>query len=270
MDIEAVVQKIRQSSKYRDADICEETIRDLLEAELGQHKSTNAAIKAAKKKLHRVVAPYLGDPDYEAALESLQAAFASQAQDAIAATCQELMATHASTGERLRILDQFYARIFQVTGKPESILDIACGLHPLAFPWMELPLSTRYYAYDIHRTRVRFLNQYFDLQGLAPLAKDRDVLVQAPAEAADLALILKEIPRFESRQKRCTVPLLAALQVRYLVLSVATQNLTGRWDLKTRNRELIYSLIEGYPWSVTEIEFDTELVFCIDKTTPHE
>ncbi len=265
MDINAVVDKIRQSSKYRALDICEETIRDLIILELKQHKNKNAAIKAAKKKLHRVVAPYLGDPDYDSAIQTLETAFETQAPGSIQKVCTDLMAEHASTKERLLLLDRFYSQIFQLTGTPKVVLDIACGLNPLSFPWMGLPTSTLYYAYEIHRTRANFLNQYFSLQGLKPLAKAQDVLVQFPEESADIAFILKEVPRFESRQHGCSLPLMDALQVRYLVISMATKNLTGRWDLKQRNRQLLYTLVQDRSWEITEIEFENELVFCIQK-----
>jgi len=265
IDIDTVVEKIGQSSKYRAMDICQETIRDLIVKELKQYKNKNAAIKAAKKKLHRIVAPYLGDPDYATAIVALETAFRERDRTTIEAICRRLMAEHTSTRERLLLLETFYSRIFQLTGTPDTILDIACGLNPLSFPWMGLSTSVRYYAYDLHRTRINFLNQYFTLQGLQPLARAQDILVRAPEESADIALILKEIPRFESRQQGCSLPLLDALKVRYLVISMATKNLTGRWDLKDRNRQLLYTLVDQRPWQIEEIEFENEIVFCIDK-----
>ena len=265
MDIDTVIAKIRQSSKYRSLGICEETIRDLITLELKQYKNKNAAIKAAKKKLHRVVAPYLGDPDYNAAIRMLEEVFKTQDSSSIQTVCADLMAEHASTRERLLLLDRFYTQIFQLTGIPSTILDIACGLNPLSFPWMGLPTSTQYYAYEIHRTRTNFLNQYFILQGLQPLAKVQDVLVHFPEELADIAFILKEVPRFESRQHGCSLPLMDALKVRYLVISMATKNLTGRWDLKQRNRQLLHTLVQDRSWEIAEIEFENELVFCIQK-----
>ncbi|MBN1221408.1 MAG: hypothetical protein JXM69_20965 [Anaerolineae bacterium] len=265
VDLESLVADIAQSKKYRHLGICEDTIRDLLAAELARHSKKSNAVKAARKKLHEVVAPYLGDLDYAKASGDLAAVFQTARSDTIKQTCAQTMQAHTTTRERLPVLAEFYHRIFQITGQPAAVLDIACGLNPLALPWMELPAASRYYAYDIHRQRVDFLNYFFSLQGRPPLAKLQDVLVDHPTEKADVALILKEAHRFERRQPGCTLPLLDALRVRYLVISFPTQSLSGRRSLAQQYRQLFLGLIKDRLWPVTEIEFENELVFCVDK-----
>ena len=48
-DVERFVTEIKRSKKYRNSEICEDTIRDLLRVELGQHSRQRDAIKAARK-----------------------------------------------------------------------------------------------------------------------------------------------------------------------------------------------------------------------------
>jgi 16S rRNA (guanine(1405)-N(7))-methyltransferase len=243
--VNGLVTAVKQSKKYGNTS--EETIRELAEEALRRYKKPKQALKHVRTQLHSIMAPYLGDPDYEAAKEELTAVFATNDPEQIKTTCQELMVAHLSTRERLPLLDTFYQEIFAVTGKPDSLLDIACGLNPLAFPWMDLPTSTCFYAYDIHEPRIDFLNHYFALQGLEPLAKLQDVAIQFPQEEADVALFLKEMPRFARNYGDLGRPLLEALNVRWLVISFPFQ------------------LIDGLPWQATEILFEGELVFCIDK-----
>jgi len=263
VDVDAIVASIQESRKYRTT--CEDTIRHLVLAELAHHKSVKDAVKAARKKLHYVVAPYLGNPDYDAAEIVLQDAFQSGHADLIRETCADIMESHASTRERLSVVEDFYSQVFAITGMPNTLLDLACGLNPLSFPWMGLPISTRYHAFDIHERRVGFLNRYFLLQGLPPLAEVRDVLSRYPVRSADIALILKEVHRFERRQRGCSLPLLEALRVRYLVVSFPTRSLSKRRRLTGQYRRLFHSIIQGKPWNVTEIQFESELVFCVDK-----
>jgi len=78
-----------------------------------------------RKKLHNIVAPYLGDPDYPLAAKTLEDAFQPGDSQAVKAACARLLATHASTLERLKILDEFYPRLFSLTGSPKTILDLA-------------------------------------------------------------------------------------------------------------------------------------------------
>jgi len=263
--VQAVVAAVKQSKKYRDTG--EETIRQLAVEAVQEHKKAKPAEKAVRRRLHSIMAPYLGDPDYTAAGQLLTDVFVAGDEATIRAACRDLMYTHLSTRERLPILDTFYRDIFAVTGPPRRLLDIACGLNPLAFPWMGLPAAgTDFIAYDIHEPRVDFLNHYFILQGLPPLAYVKDVAVGAPAEAGDVALFLKEMPRFERNYPGHGRALLAALDCRWLVVSFPTISTHGGRNLTNRYREFFQQLIDGSGWPVTELLFDTELVFCAEKT----
>jgi len=270
-DLQALIDEIRHSRKYHHLDLPESTLRDLLEKELPRHRTLGEALKVVRKKLHNIVAPYLGDPDYGAARLALEQAFASGGVEAIKSACSGILSAHASTRERLPIAGQFYAQLFALTGQPKSILDLACGLNPFFFPWMGLPLSTRYHAYDIHRPRVELINHYFTLQGLSPLASVQDILVQPPTLEGEVAFLFKEAHRLEQRQRGCNLPLWLSLNVRWLLVSLPPASLSGRHDLADKQRRLVYSLLENAPpdsparsWRVTEIQFENELVFCIE------
>lgn len=264
--VDAVVAAVKQSRKYRDTS--EETIRQLAMEAVVEHKKAKAAEKAVRRRLHSIMAPYLGDPDYAAAGKLLTDVFVGGDPAAIRAACRDLMHTHLSTRERLPILDVFYRDIFAVTGPPARLLDIACGLNPLAFPWMGLPaVGTDFIAYDIHEPRVDFLNHYFILQGLPPLAYVKDVAVQAPTESGDVALFLKEMPRFERNYPGHGRKLLEAIDARWLVVSFPTISTHGGRNLTNRYRDFFHQIIDGAAWAVTELLFDSELVFCADKQT---
>jgi 16S rRNA (guanine(1405)-N(7))-methyltransferase len=266
IDIDATVAKLAGAKKYRDIGVSEDTVRDILLTELARQPNEKAAIQSAKKKLHEVMALYLGDPDYDRARCELEVAFASGDADVIKATCAEIMAIHDSTRERLPWLDSFYARIFAVTGVPHTVLDIACGLNPLAIPWMGLGDDARFYAYDIHQQRVDFLNVYFTLQGMAGGAFNRDILVQHPTESGDVALLLKEIHRMEKRRKGIVLPLLDALHVRWIVLSSPTKSRTGRRTMRDTYRQQVHGMLADRAWAITELEFENELVYCAEKS----
>ncbi len=261
--VTAVVEAIKRSRKYGDTS--EETIRALAVAAVHHHKKPKAAIKAVRKQLHGIMAPYLGDPDYDEALARLTAVFAANDQEQIKATCADILDTHLSTRERQPLLPAFYDEIFAVTGKPKRLLDIACGLNPLAFPWMGLDTDTELYAYDIHEPRIEFLNGYFELQGLRPLAKVQDIAYRFPEEEADVALFLKEMPRFSRHYGELGRPLLEALRVRWLVVSFPAVSARGGRRLDGRYREFMHQLIEGHNWPITEMLFGDELLFCVQK-----
>ena len=270
VDIEALAGEILSARKYRELGLPVETVRDLLAQELPRHHSQKDALDAVRRKLHNVVADYLGDPDYPAATQLLGEAFASSDPAQIQAACRQILSAHASTRERLPLLEDFYVRLWQVTGAPYTVLDLACGLHPFGFPWMGLPASTRYYAYDIHSPRLDLIDHYFNLQGLAPLARCQDVLVSPPQVVADVAFFFKEAHRFEQRQHGCNRGFWQALKVDWLLVSLPTASMTKRHSLEEGHRRLVKNTLAGLDWPVTEVDFEGEMVFCIHKGQGHE
>jgi len=267
LDLEENVNRIVDSRKYRGSGLNRNTIRDVLRQEAAHHQSSKKLLKSVKRKLHNIVAPYLGEPDYGSLTKQL-----AQIDDpypdspTVKALCKRVLAEHASTKERLPYLKDFYSRLFEETGKPETLLDLACGLHPLAFPWMGLPSTLQYHAYDIIQPRIDFINRFFHTLGLQPLAENRDILVNPPKIKADLALIFKEAHRMEKRQPGCNQGLWASLDVETLAVSLPTQNLSGTHSLEDQHRALVYAnLPEKH--SVNELLFEDEIVFLIRKMT---
>ena len=265
-DFEALVAQLLRAKKYRAVGVTEQTVRDILRTELERQPNVKAALHVARRKLHEVVALYLGDPDYDAAEAKLHTACASGNADAIRATCAAIMEQHHSTRERLPLLDAFYPRIWQVTGKPRAVLDLACGLNPLALPWMDLPPEARFYAYELHKRRAQFLARTLEWLGVAGGAWARDILVQPPAERGDVALLLKEIHRMEKRRRGIVLPLLDALDVRWIVLSSPTRSRSGRRAMKEIYRQQVHAILAARPWRVVELDFTGELVYCVEKS----
>jgi 16S rRNA (guanine(1405)-N(7))-methyltransferase len=179
--------------------------------------------------------------------------------------CREILSSHASTKERLPILDEFYQRIFEHTGQPKIIFDLACALNPFALPWMNLPGGVKYYAYDLHQPRLEAINALFRLNHLPELAVHQDILLQPPTIEADVAFFFKEAHRFEIRQKGCNRAFWQQIKARHLLVSLPTASLTGRHSKVDQHRRLVYDTIAGLNWQVYEIEFENEMVFCIEK-----
>lgn len=266
MLIQELTAQVIQGKKYRHLGLNPSTVEDLIRQEAPHHTSAKAILKAVKRKLHNIVAPYLGEPDYAALTDQLgQIEDYSLNSAPLRAFCLEVLSQHASTAERIPLMTNFYAQLFAVAGKPAVILDLACGLHPLSFPWMDLPATTRYHAYDILQPRVDFINTFFGKIGLAPLAENRDILVNPPEHPADLAIFFKEAHRFEKRQPGCNRPFWEALNVAKLAVSLPTQNLSGSLSLLEGHRKLVYANLPK-DWPVDEIQVENEIIFLIDRS----
>ena len=51
---------------------------------------------------------------------------------------QAILQTHASSKERLDFYESLYQKIFKITGQPQSILDLGCGLNPISIIYTKL------------------------------------------------------------------------------------------------------------------------------------
>jgi 16S rRNA (guanine(1405)-N(7))-methyltransferase len=265
VDQARVVCEIMNLPKYRGLGLLDDTVRDVVASEFATYDSSALAEKAARKKIHNIVAVYLGNPDYNSAEDGLRKAFSTNNIEIILNCCRETLRTHVSTSERLPEAEFFFQQIFSITGKPQSILDLACGLNPFFFPWMDLPITTNYYAYDIIKPRVEFINLFFSLQNMHQLAEIRDILVMPANVSADVAFIFKEIHRFEQRKRDCSYALYDSLHVKFLVVSLPAQSIHSHHDFSQSYRTLFYKTLHDRSWPVTELTIGNEMIFIVDK-----
>jgi 16S rRNA (guanine(1405)-N(7))-methyltransferase len=219
MNVEQIAGLLVAAPKYRN--LSPETLARVAAWALVRYRSDKEILKAAKRKLHQVYAAYLS-PKAAARLAQLIAG-----QQEVNVTCREALSYHASTTERLPILEELYGRIFAVTGIPHRVLDLACGLHPFGLPWMGLPENSSYHAMDIDCELMARLGGFFSARG-AFVAECRDVLVRPPEEPADVAFLLKAVPCLEQQEKGASLRLLRALNVRHAVISFPVHSLGGR------------------------------------------
>lgn len=260
-----LIDKILNSRKYREAGLNTDTIRNLVEQEAPNHTSKKALYKSIRQKLHNIVAPYLGEPDYQKHTEQLAEIedIALDSQE-IRTFCLNVLSQHASTKERISHMTQFYSALFRETGKPGTVLDLACGLHPLAFPWMGLPSTTQYHAFDILQPRIDFINVFFDKLDMQPLATNQDILVNPPEIHADLGLFFKEAHRFEKRNPGCNKEFWGSLNVDYLAVSLPAQDLSGSHSLVEYHRNLVHKNLPVHR-EIIEIKMDNEIIFIIEN-----
>jgi len=263
--LQDLVCTILASKKYRQIGLNPQTVTDLIQKEAPSHTSEKLLLKAVKRKLHNIIAPYLGEPNYENLSQELEHINQTSLDSyVLRAFCEKVLTQHASTAERIPILSAFYKQLFEAVGKPSTIIDLACGLNPLAFPWMGLPVTTQYFAYDIVDPRVNFINKFFNKIGLEPLAENRDILINPPPQKADLIFFFKEAHRFEKRQPGSNRVFWESLHAKTLAVSLPTRNLKGNLNLLDGHHQLIYHNLPK-DWEIREIQFENEIVFLLKR-----
>jgi 16S rRNA (guanine(1405)-N(7))-methyltransferase len=260
--LDRLVSAIHASAKYRH--VCEELIRSLGAREMAKRRSFKEAVQATRSALHQVAGAYMDQGiHYPAALGELRTA--SEGENWREAGAR-LMRLHASTRERLRILDEFYATILADLAPIRSVLDIACGLNPLAIPWMPLADEAEYRAYDIYEDLIDFLNEFLVLSGTKGGAHVADVTQACPTQHAEVALLLKSLPCLEQIDPSVGLRLLDTLNADHILVSFPVHSLGGKQKGMAANYDARFQeLVSQRPWTVARFQFATELVFRVSK-----
>jgi 16S rRNA (guanine(1405)-N(7))-methyltransferase len=251
--IDRIAGLLAAAPKYRN--VSPETLARVASWALVRYRSDKEILKAAKRKLHQVYAAYLS-PKAAVRLTQLVADPPEPR-----AACLEAMSLHASTTERLPILEELYSRIFAVTGTPNRLLDLACGLHPFGLPWMGLPEGASYHAMDIDCELMARLREFFADR---IVAECRDVLMRPPQEPADVAFLLKAVPCLEQQERGASLRLLRSLKARHAVVSFPVHSLGGRGKgMEEHYSALAEDLIETLGTDAEALRYPSEIFYVL-------
>ncbi|GJM42732.1 MAG: 16S rRNA methyltransferase [Ardenticatenaceae bacterium] len=265
-DLAKLEAQILASAKYRE--IAPDLVRRIGSQELAKRRSFKEAVKATKNKLHQVGGAYQQTKlNYEKSLALLQETAVTHPN--FRTTCHQLMQAHASTRERLPILDDFYQTILANLSPIRSVLDLACGLNPLAYPWLPLPPDVHFTAVDIYGDMLNFIQHFFEIAGVNGRTQQRDIIGNPPTEPVDLILLLKTLPCLEQVDKDAATNLVDSLNGRYLLISYPAQSLGGRSKGMVENYTRQFEeMANGRNWQLKRFEFATELAFLVQTDTP--
>ncbi|MCA9935958.1 MAG: 16S rRNA methyltransferase [Ardenticatenaceae bacterium] len=260
-ELEKLVTAVLAAPKYRY--ISPALVRRVAVRELAVRRNSKEALKATKNKLHQVGGAYFAAKiDYARALADLQTAVGDDA--AFRAACRRVMGLHTSTRERLPILEEFYATILADLPPVQSVMDVACGLNGLAWPWMPFGPDTQYIGYDIYADMVGFVGEFLALAGVRGETAVRDVISEPPNRPVGLVLLLKLLPVLAQVEETAVPRLLDSLQAKYLLISFPTASLGGRKKGMVANYEAQFQAwADGRNWDVQRFEFATELAFLV-------
>jgi len=255
-----VVERVLRSSRYRDVD--RSLLARMADEELPRSRNVDEAVKRVKRRLHQAVGAFRAA---QTTADIAEAWSGDLADPPLRAACAEAMRSHASTRERLAHLDTFYPRIWQHSGVPRRVLDLGCGLNPLALPWMGIGDAT-YLAIDADRRPLEAVRGFLDLVGQPHRVEARDLVGGPPDDIADVALLLKLVTTLDRQDGEAAARLLRGLRAGHAVVSFPARSLAGRGrGMERTYRERLDRLVDevGRVSEVAEASVPNELVFVL-------
>ena len=185
---------------------------------------------------------------------------------------ENMLRSHASTKERWEIYPELYSRLFAITGKPRSILDLGCGLHPLSIHFMKVK-KLHYHAVDVSEQEVQVLNIFFkamresnsSFQGRAEVLDITETPSLKDFTAHDLCFLLKMTDILDKgRGHKKTEEVITAVRARYVVVSFPTITMSGK-KMNFPRRRWIELMCERLGYTYKVLEFPSELLYVVGK-----
>jgi 16S rRNA (guanine(1405)-N(7))-methyltransferase len=265
LTVEDIIRQASSTDAY--SDIHPDVIRRIAETEARKGYKARELVKSIRSKLHQVGGAYLPDvinpQRFAAELSALPHEFKS---DNLRYFCTKKMEGHASTNERLSFVERFFQETMEDLAPVQSVLDIACGLTPLAVTWMPLVASTRYIALDMYANLAKALTIFFDHTGINGETISADVITHSLDFQVDVAFVLKTLPCLEQQQKGSGLAVLKRIPAKHILVSYPLRSLGGnRKGMGATYETDFNTMAESQNWKVKRFEFPNELVFRIDR-----
>jgi 16S rRNA (guanine(1405)-N(7))-methyltransferase len=265
LSVEDIIRQAASSDAY--SDIHPDVIHRVCEAESRKGLKSRELVKAIRNRLHQIGGAYLpGEVDPAAFAAELAQLPPDLSSPEIQAFCRRKMENHASTRERLPYVDHFFADILSGLPPITSVIDLACGLTPLALPWMPLAPGAEYTALDMYGRLAKSLQIFFDHIGFNGKAETADIVSTPLEKSFDVAFILKTLPCLEQQGKGLAASLVDRVNANTLVISYPLRTLGGsRKGLGATYETDFNRLAEGRDWQIIRFEFPNELVFRVTR-----
>ena len=160
--------------------------------------------------------------------------------------------------ERREFNKELYNRIFRITKKPKTILDLGCGLNPVYFPHRDI----EYLALDKDKGALKKVKRHFKKNKIKSRAFHLDLNYPYKLKSikkVNLTFIFKVLDKFP---KKTIKEILNNTKTDYFIISFSTRTITGS-RMKKPKRRWFEDLISGL--ESTKIRFHNEIFYIIKK-----
>jgi len=174
----------------------------------------------------------------------------------------ELLKSHASTKERIESYPEIKKMIIDLNIK--SILDLGCGLNPLALASSDM----EYYAVDINEDDLKIVSRFFEKNKIKGKTFTYDLRKLSKEEnqfpSVDLCLILKVFDIIEKKGHKLAEEIIKKINCRYFLVSFSTKTLSGA-PMRHPQRGWIERLLTRLRYTFKLIKTRNELFYLASK-----
>ena len=172
---------------------------------------------------------------------------------------------HLSTRDRLSYYKEIYENIFKITGKPNSILDLGCGINPLSYQY--LSCKPEYYACDIGKDYIGVINDYFNKNNIKGNAFIFDLINgdYNNLPKADVCFLFKVLESLELIKRDISKDIIKKLNCNYIIVSFAKKALGGRITIRKKGRSWFRRILNKLDYKYEILDIGDEIFYVIKK-----
>jgi len=186
------------------------------------------------------------------------------------ASPEERLRTHQSSDERFLFYPEVYKKLFAITGKPTTLLDLGCGANPYSYAY--LTCAPYYVAVDLPSQDLQDIADFFrskkvkgEVFGI-DLVKDYKKVGQLlDQNHFDIAFLFKLLDSLETVKRNISRSLLDSINATWLVVSFPTVSIGGKKHIKKERRTWFEKLLTRKGWHWQEFEVGEEVFYVVLK-----
>jgi len=263
--LETIRQQVCAGEKY--AGIEQGLVTRLIQEEAAKGRNGRELVKAVRSRLHQSAAVYrLSSLELDQLIPTLQALPRDLHAPEVKNFCTASMRLHQSSLERLASINEFFQTTLQSIAPVTSILDLACGLNPLAVSWMPLGKDFTYIACDIFSDQLGLLDAFFAHFAIDGHTAMLDLTRETPTQSAQVTFVLKTLPCLEQLSRNIGPRLLEAVPSDHILVSFPARSLGGKNKGMLKNYEQQFmELLKPGAWDFERFIFPNELAFLLHR-----
>lgn len=170
-----------------------------------------------------------------------------------------LLNIHSSTKEREGIYPQLKEIISNL--KPQSILDLGCGINPVA---LAKP-GVKYFASDINESDLNVVKSFFEKNKIVGEVFVYDLSkYKRDLPSADLCLLFKVLDQIKKSNSSAIKLLIQTINCKNILVSFSTKKLSGK-PMNNPKRFWFEKIINSLNYKYQIFKFENEIFYLIEK-----
>ncbi|MGM5483700.1 MAG: hypothetical protein ACQER9_02160 [Nanobdellota archaeon] len=222
-------QKLIEYFLKRNPKILSEMIYVLDQKKIKNNKNIQLLVKNVRDRIRRVYGMYI-TKDYSKKEKILEKNNSEE--------LSRILRLHTSSKERISHYSKIYEKIIEITGEPESIIDLGCGLNPFSINYIYNinKKKLKYYASDISPEDIKFIdkfikeNKHFKKGSKAfplDLTDEKNIEIIKKYET-DWCFLLKLLDPIEEVNEGITYKIIPEIRSKYIIASFPTETISRK------------------------------------------